>query len=106
MTDQTSEPVTEEMRADIERYAAAAHAMQSGVGMELASDPTSGTPKHLRVGINSAMVENSALARVLMAKGLITQGEYLKALADAMEEEQTRYQDRLSQQFGRKVTLG
>lgn len=88
-----------------ERYQATAHAMQSGVAFSMANDPTETTPKHLRVGINSAMVEHSALVGLLIKKGLITEVEYYEALADSMEAEAKRYQQRLSQIYGRDVEL-
>jgi hypothetical protein len=90
---------------DEARYIAAAHAMQSGVAMEMnyRSQPTE--PKHLRVGINSAMVDHSALAKILIDKGIITDAEYMKALADAMEAEKLRYEKHISELVGRKVTL-
>lgn len=82
---------------DEERYRAAAHAMQSGVAYEMSINPESAgtTPKHLRVGVNAAMAEQSGLARLLIAKGIITEAEYLKAVADAMERERDRYQARM-----------
>lgn len=86
------------------RYHAAAHAMQSGV----AFDPTSKSlePKHLRVGVNSAMVETSAIAGLLMEKGIISEAEWYAALADGMEAEAKRYADELSKQHGMTVNLG
>lgn len=48
-------------------------------------------PKHLRVGINTAMVDSAALARILIAKGLFTWDEYAAELADEMEREVLRY---------------
>jgi hypothetical protein len=83
-----------------ERYAAAAHAMQSGVAMKMNYDPNSTTPKHLRVGINSAMSDHGALARLLITKGVITEDEYLEAVADGMEREAAMYQDELRQRLG------
>ena len=46
------------------RYESAAHAVQAGVGMELADDEryhntnSSASPKQLRTGINMAMIEH------------------------------------------------
>lgn len=81
---------------DSERYAAAAHAMQTGVATEHARGGTDGTAKHLRVGVNSALVNDAALVRLLVAKGLITMEEYLREVADQMEREVKRYEERLS----------
>lgn len=99
--------MSEEMQR---RYTAAAHAMQSGIAMDMETD-TSGskgatTPKHLRVGINSALVDGSALAELLMAKGIITSDEYLEAIAVGMEREKARYEQILSRRTGTRITLG
>jgi hypothetical protein len=93
-----------------ERYAAAMHAMQSGIAADMESDPSgsrgAATPKQLRVGVNSALVNDAALATLLIAKGIITQAEYMDALADAAEAEQARYEQLLSDRFGgQKITL-
>lgn len=87
------------------RYEAAAHAMQSGV----AADQSSGgreSHKHLRVGINSAMVETSAIGQLLMAKGIVSADEYAEAIVAGMEAEVLRYQQLLSDRYGKAVTLG
>jgi hypothetical protein len=104
MTTPPSAPGDETL-ADQQRYRAAAHAMQTGVAYELELDPSPGTPKHLRVGVNSSMVEHSALTRLLITKGVITWAEYYGALADAMETERDLYAARLSAHFGRPITL-
>lgn len=87
------------------RYQAAAHAMQSGVAAKMALDPAETTPKHLRTGVNSAMVETSAIVELLVAKGIITMDEWYAALAVAMEREVTLYEGELSRLTGAKVTL-
>jgi hypothetical protein len=48
------------------------------------------TPSGLRVGVNSAMVNDVALATLLIEKGIITEDEYEGAIADAMETEVLR----------------
>ena len=90
---------------DEKRYFAALHAMQTGVAYDLQHNPSSGTPKHLRVGINSAMVGHGALVKLLLEKGIFTEEEYIKAIADGMECERDKYQETVSKQFGGKVTL-
>lgn len=82
------------------RYVAAAHAMQSGVAVKMQHDPAETTPKHLRVGVNSAMVEHSALTLLLVDKGVITEAEYYTALADAMEREAKLYEQWVRDHFG------
>ena len=59
-------------------------AMFGGRGME---------PKHLRVGVNSALVSNQALVSLLVDKGLFTLEEYMEYLRLAMNEEVAREQD-------------
>jgi hypothetical protein len=89
-----------------ERYLAAVHAMQSGVAMEMNDPAIKATdPKHLRVGVNSAMCDHAALIRVLVAKGILTEAEYVEAVADEMEREQARYEDRLTEKYGRTIKL-
>ena len=89
-----------------ERYAAAAHAMQSGVATEMAQGSRDTEPKHLRVGVNSALVDSGALAELLIKKGVISEAEYLEAIAAGMEREAKNYEERLSRKLGTKITLG
>jgi hypothetical protein len=77
-----------------ERYYRAAHAMQSGVAYEMSQGCHDTEPKHLRVGINAAMVEHSALVELLIAKGILTRREYFTSVADEMENEVKRYEAR------------
>ena len=65
-----------------QRYTAALHAMQSGVAAEMQHNPSPSNPKHLRVGVNSALVSSGALAQLLISKGVITETELYTALAD------------------------
>jgi hypothetical protein len=93
----------------MERYRRAAHAMMSGVKHEMESyqgglSPDT-TPKMLRTGVNSALVESSMIGQLLVEKGIITREEYLRRVADAMEKEAQRYEELLSLKFGRKVQL-
>jgi len=82
------------------------HAMQSGVAasMGLVGDHAT-EPKHLRVGINSAMVEHSAIVLLLVDKGIISEVEYFTALRDIMKREVEKYESQLSSVTGKKVTL-
>jgi hypothetical protein len=96
--------MSEEMTPQ-QRYVKAAHAMQSGVAAKMALDPGETTPKHLRTGVNSAMAEHAGLAKLLIAKGIITEAEYFEAMASAMEDEAKLYEDELSRRTGSKVTL-
>jgi hypothetical protein len=79
--------------------------MQTGVAMIITHDTKSVEAKHLRVGVNSAMVDNSALAKLMISKGIITEEEYLKAVADEMELEVRRYEDWIERIIGVRPTL-
>lgn len=86
-------------------YNEALHAMQSGVAQKMAMDPSETSPKHLRVGINSALCDNAALVKLLINKGIITDQEYIDALEEQMNLEVERYEKRLSELLGAKITL-
>lgn len=94
--------MTQDQRA---RLLALQHAMQSGVMFDHENGGDSGSPKHLRVGVNSAMVEHGALAKLLVAKGIITEDEYFDALTEGMAAEVVRYEELLSEKLGKKVHL-
>lgn len=89
-----------------QRYLAAAHAMQSGVAgtLQLVGD-SSASPKHLRVGVNSAMSNMAGIARLLIEKKVITELEYAVAIADEMEREKERFEAQLTKALGRPVKL-
>lgn len=91
---------------DMQRYLAAAHAMQSGVAWEMQRNGAPTSNKHLRVGVNAAMVEHGALVRLLIDRGLFNEDDYEAALADAMEAEAKKYERRISDMLGKSVTLG
>lgn len=62
-------------------------------------------PKHLRVGINAAMVEHSALTKLLIDKGIITEEEYLCALVQAAKAEKEMFEKRLTGKLGTNIKL-
>ena len=86
------------LKAATKRYLAAAHAMQSGVAAVL--DKSAQEPKHLRVGINTAMVDHGALVDLLIRKGVFTREEYAESLADAMEKEALTYRRKIAGELG------
>lgn len=88
-----------------QKYLALAHAVQSGVAAEMNIDPGPTSPKHLRVGVNMAMVEHAALILLLMDKGIITEEEYYDALIDAMHHEIDGYKVRLAEYYGVDIDL-
>lgn len=95
----------------MDRYKAAVHAVQAGAGMEVELDhprwhsELQRAWKHLRVGIDSAKVEQGALVAMLIQRGLFTEDDYLEAIAVAMEQEQKRWEAMLSERLNTKVTL-
>lgn len=94
------------IRERFEKYEALVHAMQSGVAATMHYDDHSTQPKHLRVGINSAMVETSALAKLLIDKGVINEEEWFDSLNFMMEQEVKRYEEQLSKHHGTDIKLG
>ena len=88
-----------------DKYLALGHAMQTGVAIKMQHAPSETQPKHLRVGVNSAMCDSAALAGLLIAKGLITEAEYLQAVTDEMEREVGRYEEWCREHIGPNVHL-
>lgn len=72
------------------------HAIQSAVAYELqakGADAAGCSPKHLRVGVNNALIEHGAIVTLLIEKGVFTEAEYIKAYRDALMGELKRYED-------------
>lgn len=86
-------------------YREALHAMQTGVATEMEQGNPDTEPKHLRVGVNACMCDHSALVRLLIEKGILTLAEYQEAVIEEMNREVRRYEHRLSERLGAKVTL-
>lgn len=102
---------------DVDRYTAAAHAIQSATKLQLALDaqkggePAPGLPetssasaKHLRVGLDLRAADHASLVRLLIAKGVVTEAEYLQAIADGAEREAREAGERASTRLGRPVS--
>lgn len=83
-----------------DRYHAACHAMQTGVSYDQEYNPKDKEPKHLRVGINVSLCDHTALVRLLMDKGLITELEYWQAVTAEMEREVERYTEKIKARLG------
>jgi hypothetical protein len=86
-------------------YEEACHAMQTGVAAEMGFNPGPTDPKHLRVGINVALRDHASLARLLVAKGVITEQDYLDAIQAGMNEEVERYRQTLKDHYGADINL-
>lgn len=90
----------DELSALWARYHALAHAVQTGVEYTMHRTPKETEPKHLRVGVNLGLVNSSALAQLLMQKGLITEREYAEALVLGVEREVEGYRHKLAEIYG------
>lgn len=84
-----------------------AHRVQSAIAFFEGRQQMFGTryaeiePKHLRVGVNSALIDSAALARLLFRKGIFTAEEYYDALIETWEQEVDDYRSRVKQVDGR-----
>lgn len=90
----------------MKEYKEACHAMQSGVAAVMEYDPHETEPKHLRVGVNSAMVETSAIVQMLISKGVCTLKEFEGFLQKEMNNEVDRYEAQLKEHYGADIKLG
>ncbi|SNS53577.1 hypothetical protein SAMN06295912_108134 [Sphingomonas laterariae] len=88
-----------------ERVRKLGHALQSGVAADHSLGSEDGSPKHLRVGVNMALVEGAAIAQLLIGKGLVSEDEWQAAHIIALEREVESYRRSLSERLGREVTL-
>lgn len=95
-----------ELQAIMDEYEALCHAMQSGVAAKQFVSGSETQPKHLRVGINNALVSQAVLVKILVDKRIITDLEYFTALRDAMKKEVESYEEYLSHQHGTTIKLG
>lgn len=91
---------------DMAEYNRLVHAMQSGVAMAIELGSKEANPKHLRVGVNVAIVECSALYGLLVSKGVITAREATDTILDAHGMEVSRHASELSRELGYDVVLG
>ena len=82
------------------KYHALAHAMQTGVAYTQEMGISPDNVKHLRVGVNMALVDSGALIKLLVDKGVITQEEVWESLIAGLEDEVERYRKLLSKTGG------
>jgi hypothetical protein len=81
----------------------AVHARQSAVAFLIArggDGAQAATPKHLRVGVDSAMSDHASLAGLLIKKGLITEDEYFTAIVEGAEREAESWSNRARRESG------
>lgn len=102
-------PLTEAEKQIIQEYESACHAMQTGVAYDQEFGSQDGSPKHLRVGLNTQKSDHAALVSLLIDKGIIDRHEYFLRIREFMKREVKWYEEMLSKHpnfSGAKVTLG
>lgn len=87
-------------------YEEAAHAVQSGVAFHQQLGSEGGSLKNLRTGLDLRAADACALAKLMIAKGLITEEEYVEAIRLETIAEARRYEKLLSGMMGKVVILG
>jgi hypothetical protein len=92
------------------RARAALHKIQSywflKIGNELVLPDTHAcSPKHLKVGIESALASCEAIQTLLIEKGIVTLAEVQEAVAHACEERADEREAELRATYGPGVTL-
>lgn len=88
-----------------DKYFTLLHAMQTGVRFLMEYDPSETSPKHLRVGVNSALADSGAVAELLIRKGVITREELYTELCNKLQKDVDSYTEKLEKLTGKKVTL-
>ena len=89
------------------REGALLHAIQSGVELLIQKGESLATPKHLRVGLNSAMSQHGALVKLMVQKGLLTEEEYFRTCIEMLELEVARVTARVRKVYGHPgINLG
>jgi hypothetical protein len=81
-------------------YTEALHGIQTGIALEIERGSDCASPKHLRVGVNSALCEHAAIVRLLIAKGIFTEEEYSEAIIDEFNRELERIEKDVNERFG------
>lgn len=68
------------------------HGMQSAIEFGFGGSDGNRQHKHLRVGINNALISHAALVQLLIEKGVITEEEYFDKYVEALELELMGYE--------------
>lgn len=76
------------------------HATQSAIALMMDAGSTMAEPKHLRVGVHSALANDRAVAGLLIAKGVFTLEEYEAAVVEAAEKEAEEMRDAARKMLG------
>lgn len=86
-----------------ERYARAAHRVQTAIAFTPRNPDPDAEFKHTRVGIDMSKADQGGLARLLIQKGIFTELEYIQAMADGAEREAELQERHLSDILGAKI---
>ena len=89
-------------------YEEAGHGVQSAIRFEMTkrgfpddeADKIVQALKHLRVGLDMRAADQSALAGLLIEKGVITTDEYVEQVRLGANEELARYEEHCRQEYG------
>lgn len=76
------------------------HGLQSSIAALMSFDLALGEKKHLRVGVDSALIQSSALARLLIEKDLITEEEFWDSTLIVLAEDLTKNRERFAKEMG------
>ncbi len=95
-----SDEISDREKKLAEEMMALQHAMQSGIKMLMEYGLVSRDPKHLRVGLNSSLVFNGTVVRLLVEKGIITREEHAAAAVADLKAEVKRYEQEISEHLG------
>ncbi len=95
--------IDEQVKELKKEYIRLGHALQFGVHFD--QDTSDQTPKHLRVGVNMSLVNSSALACLLIQKGIITEVEYWSSMVEVLREEIESYRQKTPRHSGEAVMI-
>lgn len=85
------------------------HAIQTGVlymSKHESGDTAETSPKHLRTGINSSLIESSALVKTLVEADVIDWETFRDNVIFMLKLEVKNYEERLSKVMGTSIRLG
>lgn len=78
-------------------YQASGHRIQTAIAVLMGRDPSyrDTEPKHMRVGLDLSKSDQAGLARLLIAKGVFTEAEYVEAITKTADEEANSHERRV-----------
>jgi hypothetical protein len=100
--------LTEQEEKNQQRILNLMHAMQSGVAMKMSvpqADPRETSLKHLRVGVNAALIQIGALTATLIELGVVNYELYQRKEIELLEAEVNSYEAELSNLYKTQIKL-